>query len=180
MSLKVDVEKYFVPPEIKLKSLRRLLLAWDGQWFLKIYLENGINKAIELNRKVRASFGKIEMKTILKFLGKKEADDFLDALKIILTYSEIFFGEGLKEEHCFRNGSAEVKIYRCPAFEGVKKAGLERIDQACIACESLWKTWIKTLLPKSNVEVEFIKRKGFGDALCQIILKELNKGFLKN
>ena len=48
--------------EAAVKLLGRLMLAWDGQWFLKVAQECGVETAVALNAKVRSSFGRIEIR----------------------------------------------------------------------------------------------------------------------
>ncbi|MEW6233053.1 MAG: hypothetical protein AB1566_12175 [Chloroflexota bacterium] len=59
----------------KLKVLQKLMLYWDGQWYLKVVDRYGLEEAIALNRRVRTAFGRIEMRTMLQALrlGKGDA-----------------------------------------------------------------------------------------------------------
>jgi hypothetical protein len=61
---------------------------------------------------------------------------------------------------------AEVLVRRCAAFEGAKRADLARTDQACVACEGLWAAWLGTLLPETQVKVDYPARMGMGDNHC--------------
>jgi hypothetical protein len=36
------VERYAIPPEKQARMLALLAMAWDGQWFLKVYDEYGM------------------------------------------------------------------------------------------------------------------------------------------
>ncbi|NOY77072.1 MAG: L-2-amino-thiazoline-4-carboxylic acid hydrolase, partial [Calditrichaeota bacterium] len=132
-----------IPCEEKIKMLSRLLLAWDGQWFLKTVQEIGLEKAVEQNARVRTSFAKIEMREMLKRLGLKKAKDLPQAVAIIQKYSELFGGNRIQAEWELRGETeATLRVHRCPALEGAKKAGLARVDQPCVACERLWPTWL--------------------------------------
>jgi hypothetical protein len=53
------VEQYAIPPEKQARMLALLAMAWDGQWFLKVYEEYGWDAAAQLNARVRAAFGRI-------------------------------------------------------------------------------------------------------------------------
>ena len=66
---------------------------------------------------------------------------------------------------------AEVRVHRCAAFEGAKRANLPRVDQACVACEGLWNAWLESLLPDSQVEVRYPARLGKGDPQCSFIIQ---------
>jgi hypothetical protein len=156
------------------QMLRRLILYWDGQWFLKTVEAFGLDAAIELNAQVRTSFGRIEMRTLLKTVGKPHADDLPDAMELLETYADAFLGTALRAEFAVLDASrAEVIIRRCAAYEGAKLAALPRQDQACVACETLWNAWLETLLPEAKVAVEYPMRQGMGDPHCHFVLQTL-------
>jgi hypothetical protein len=154
------------------RMLRKLMLYWDGQWFLKTVEVFGLEAAIDLNARVRASFGRIEMRLLLKTLGRSKADDLADALHLLQTYAETFMGTRLRAEF-FVQGSdqAEVIVRRCAAYEGAKRAALPRADQACIACETLWDAWLETLMPDRQVEIQYPVRQGKGDSICRFLIQ---------
>lgn len=165
------LQPYELSEKTKVNMLRKLALYWDGQWFLKTVDEFGLEAGIKMNARVRAAFGRIEMRTLLKAVKKKRADDLMDAMRLIETYSEVFMGNRLRAEFStLAADRAEVLIYRCAAYEGAKLAGLERVDQACVACETLWKAWVETLLPDVPIEVQYPMRQGKGDAHCRFII----------
>lgn len=73
--------------------LRKLLLYWDGQWFLKTVDEYG------------------------NAVGKPRADDLLDAMRLITTYAELLMGAGFRAE--FRrldSDCVDFLIHRCTAY----------------------------------------------------------------
>ena len=155
----------------QVRMLRKLMLYWDGQWFLKAMEAHGLEAAIELNARVRRSFGRIEMRQLLKAVGKPQADDLADALRLLATYAETFMGPGLRAEFVFRSADrAEVHIRRCAAYEGARRANLPRQDQACIACEGLWPAWLEVLLPDTPLRVEAAARMGLGDPACRFVI----------
>jgi hypothetical protein len=64
-----------------------------------------------------------------------------------------------------------VLVRRCAAYEGAKRAALPRVDQACIACETLWNAWLEILLPGAQVQVQYPMRLGKGDPRCQFLVE---------
>lgn len=153
------------------RMLGKLMLFWDGQWFLKAVEAFGLDAAIELNARVRTSFGRIEMRTLLKAVGKQKADDLADAMRLLETYSQAFMGDRLRAEFTVMSDEqAEVIVSRCAAYEGAKLAALPRQDQACIACETLWHAWLRALLPEAAWEVQYPMRQGRGDPKCRFLL----------
>jgi hypothetical protein len=155
----------------QVQMLRKLMLYWDGQWFLKTVEAAGLEAAIDLNAQVRASFGRIEMRVLLKTLAKAQADDLADAMRLLETYSAAFLGRGLRAEFAALDvDRAEVIVRQCVVYEGAKLAALPRADQACVACETVWNAWLETLLPGTHVEVEYPLRQGKGDPYCRFII----------
>jgi hypothetical protein len=167
-------DSYALSDAEQTQMLRRLILYWDGQWFLKTVEAFGLDAAIDLNAQVRTSFGRIEMRTLLKAVGKPHADDLPDAIRLLEAYAHAFMGGALRAEFAVPDaGRAEVIVRRCAAYEGAKLAGLPRQDQACVACETLWNAWLETLLPDTTVAVEYPMRQGQGDAHCHFVLQAL-------
>jgi len=163
--------RYALSPEVQASMLRKLALYWDGQWFLKTVDQFGLDAGIRMNARVRAAFGRIEMRIMLKALGKKEADGLVEAMEIIAAYGEILMGSALRVEHTVLTPErAEVIIRRCAAYEGARRAGLPRVDQACVACETLWGAWLETLLPGKPIEVAYPMRQGKGDPYCHFVV----------
>jgi hypothetical protein len=153
------------------RMLGKLMLFWDGQWFLKAADAFGLDAAIELNARVRSSFGRIEMRTVLKAVGKQKADDLADAMQLLETYAQAFMGDRLRAEFTVLNDEqAEVVVSRCAAYEGAKLAALPRQDQACVACETLWSAWLQALLPEAAWEVQVPMRQGKGDPICRFLI----------
>ncbi len=156
----------------QVQMLRKLMLYWDGQWFLKAVETFGLQAAIDLNARVRTSFGRIEMRTLLKTVGKSRADDLADALRLLETYADTFMGSRLRAEFAaLSDHRAEVLVHRCAAYEGAKRAALPRVDQACVACETLWDAWLEALLPDVPVEIRYPRRLGKGDSHCHFTIR---------
>jgi hypothetical protein len=150
--------------------LALLAMAWDGQWFLKVCDEYGWEAAARLNAQVRAAFGRIEMRRMLRALGKRAADDLLDAARIILTYFQEVLAAGFDAEFAIEGNQAEITIARCAALSGSKRAGLERYDQSCIACQELWHAYFEVLLPDTPIEVEMKEQMGHGASRCRVVI----------
>jgi hypothetical protein len=170
----MTTDSYTLSDAEQVQMLRRLILYWDGQWFLKTAEACGLDAAIELNAQVRTSFGRIEMRTLLKAVRKPRADDLPDAMRLLETYAHAFMGTALRAEFAVLDaGRAEVTVRRCAAYEGAKLAALPRQDQACVACETLWNAWLEMLLPEATVAVQYPMRQGKGDPHCHFVLQTL-------
>ena len=170
----MTTDSYVLSDAEQVQMLRRLILYWDGQWFLKTAEAFGLDAAIELNAQVRTSFGRIEMRTLLKAVRKSRADDLPDAMGLLEIYTNAFMGRALRAEFAMLDaGRAEVIVRRCAAYEGAKLAALPRQDQACVTCETLWNAWLEMLLPDVRVAVEYPMRQGKGDPHCHFVLQTL-------
>jgi hypothetical protein len=166
------VKTYSLADADQVQMLRKLMLYWDGQWFLKAVEAFGLDAAVDLNAKVRASFGRIEMRTLLKTLGKRQADDLPDAVHLLEAYAGAFMGAALRAEFAILSAHrAEVIIRRCAAYEGAKLAALPRVDQACVACETLWNAWFEILLPGAEIDIHYPLRQGKGHDHCCFLIQ---------
>lgn len=160
---------YFISPEVRAQTMAALALGWDGQWFLKVQDKFGWEAAAEINARVRASFAKLEMRATLRALGKRAADDLADAVAVWEAYVRMFGGDvgAFVGELIVEGDAIYITVSRCAAWEGAKRANLERTDQACIACETVWQAWYGALLPAYDVSQQVIARQGMGAAQCQ-------------
>ena len=165
------MEPYTVPAEKRARMLALLAMAWDGQWFLKVYDEYGWEAAVRLNARVRVAFGRIEMRRMLRALRKRTADDLEDATQIILAYFRDVLAAGFDAEASSEGERAEITVTRCAALSGARRAGLERYDQACIACQGLWHAYFEVLLPHIPVEVEMKECMGHGASRCHTVIR---------
>jgi hypothetical protein len=154
-----------------IRVLARLMLAWDGQWFLKVCDEFDWQTAAGLNARVRAAFGRIEMRSMLQVLGKESADDLHDAVRILRTYIEQVFAAGFVGDFRVAGNRLDAYVTECAAWEGAQQAALERTDQACIACERVWVAWFKTLLPNRDISFDIQARMGYGAPRCHFVLQ---------
>ncbi len=150
----------------KVAMLGRLALAWDGQWFLKVYDEYGWDAAARINARVRHAFGRIEMRSILRALGKRRAESLEEGCRILQIYFDLL-GPGFQGEFQVDDSHASVTVRRCAALAGARMANLERHDQACIGCPGLFRVYFETLLPGYAVEVETVEQMGYGAEQCR-------------
>jgi hypothetical protein len=145
-------------------------MAWDGQWFLKVCDKYGWEAATELNAQVRSAFGRIEMRRMLRALGKRSADDLADVAKIIHSYFQEVLAAGFDAEFAVEDDRVEVTVTRCAALSGSRRAGLERHDQSCVACSGLWHAYLEVLLPDTPIEIEMGEQMGYGASSCHVTI----------
>jgi hypothetical protein len=161
---------YEIPAEARAEVMAGLALAWDGQWFLKVNDKFGWDAAAEINVRTRNAFGRIEMRSTLLALGKKKANDLQDALDVWQAYFRMFGADRgvFAGDYAIEGDALTVTVHKCAAWEGAKRAKLEKDVQACLTCDSLWKAWFDTLLPDHDVSQEVVARMGFGDPQCRV------------
>jgi hypothetical protein len=165
------LEQYTIAPEKTAHLLALLAMAWDGQWFLKVHDEYGWEAAARLNAQVRAAFGRIEMRRMLRALGKRAADDLEDAAQIIQAYFWNVLAAGFDADFDIQDNRATITVTRCAALSGARRANLERHDQACIACLGLWHAYFDVLLPDTPVAVEVKEQMGYGASQCRFVIQ---------
>lgn len=168
-----ESELYEFPAEARSALLTRLLMAWDGQWYLKVYDRFGWDAATELNARVRADYGRIEIRSALRALGKRRADDLADAVRVLRSYYQLY-GDAFEARYQASDKQVDAFVSRCAALDGSKRARLERHDQACIACETLWPGWFRALMPGREFSLEIDGRMGYGAARCHFIVRQLD------
>ena len=156
------------------KLLGKLMLAWDGQWFLKTAQERGVETAVALNAKVRASFGRIEIREFLRAKGHSGARSVAEAVALLSEYQRIFLGEGMVAEWEMDGDTVAVCVSRCSPQEGAGKAGL-RPDTPCVACETVWDSWLEAVMPGSRWETQIHASMGRGAEVCRILLKQIQE-----
>lgn len=161
--------------EAAVKLLGRLMLAWDGQWFLKTAQECGVETAVALNANVRSSFGRIEIREFLKAKGHPGAKSVAEAVELLSEYQKIFLGEGMAAEWQVQGDTVAVCVSRCSPQQGAGKAGL-RPDTPCVACETVWNTWLQAAMPGSRWETQIEASMGRGAQSCRIVLKQDREG----
>jgi len=164
------VREYRLPAEVRARVMGELAMAWDGQWFLKVMEECGLDTAVRINARVRAAQGRLEMRAMLRALGKERADDLTDALAIIRAYTPMLMGDTVVASfEVLPDGRCRVLIDRCKAYEGSRRAGLPRSDQACLGCPGLWEAWLSVLLGDPPPVLP-VRRMGMGDERCEYII----------
>ena len=151
--------------------MARLAMAWDGQWFLKVYDEFGWDMAATINAHVRQAFGRIEMLLLMRSLGKHRAEDLQDAVHLLRAYYNQVFIAGFQGSFEVCGNTVHISVTKCAAMEGSQKAGLERRDQACIACAGLFQIFFETLLRGQTVIVDTIEQMGCGAERCHSIVR---------
>ena len=119
------------------------------------------------------SFGRIEMREVLRALGKERAGSVEEAIRIIELYAEAFMGGGLQARWERDGAGVELQVLRCSPQAGAAKAGL-RPDTPCIACAELWNVWFASLLPGSRWKTEIREAMGRGAPACRIRIEEVN------
>ena len=169
---------YEIPYEVRAQVMAGLALAWDGQWFLKVNDRFGWDTAAEINTRTRHAFGRLEMRSTLQALGKKKADDLRDALEVWQAYFRMFGADRgvFAGSYEIEGDALTVTVHKCAAWEGARRAKLEKDVQACLTCEKLWQIWFSALLPDHEVGQETIARMGLGDPACRFQVKAKAKG----
>ncbi len=158
-------------PDRAAALLGRLMLAWDGQWFLKVAESCGLEKAVALNARVRTSFGRIEIREYLKALGLGRAESVEQAVRLLDRYGRIFLRDGMRAEWSVTPEGVEIAVSRCLPQEGAARAGLKP-DTPCIACETVWGAWLETALPGTKWDTEVPCAMGRGAATCRIVVNQ--------
>jgi hypothetical protein len=165
-------KSYEISSELRAQVMAGLALAWDGQWFLKVNDKYGWDAAAELNIRTRIAFGRIEMRSTLLALGKSKAANLPDALEVWQAYFRMFGADRgvFAGDYVIEGETLTVTVHKCAAWEGAKRAKLEKDVQACLTCDNLWKAWFGTLLPDHDVKQDVLARMGFGDPQCRFLV----------
>jgi hypothetical protein len=146
--------------------LQQLVLAWDGQWFLKTSEKYGTDEAVALNQTVGRSCQRLVARMSLKAWKAEKAADFEDAGRMIRGLLDWSLGNFWKSDFEIAKDSIRIEVVRCPFFEGAKQANLERTDQACLNCAFAWSVWIDALLPGQEVKVTHLSKISEGSTSC--------------
>lgn len=151
---------YTIDPQKQTEFLRWLMFAWDGQWQARAVAVYGPVEAFRLNARVRAAFGKVEMKALLALVGKEHAVNLADAANLLETYFNFvwsdrgFQGQFLPPETA-PNGMSRmvVQVRQMTALDSLKKAAQAAGEDPRLCCEMLWHAWLETLLPDTQFQV---------------------------
>jgi hypothetical protein len=165
-------DKHDLPPEQAIELLSRLMLSWDGQWFLKVAQACGVEKGVELNALTRASFGRIEMREFLRALRHPGAASIQEATELVHAYQSLFLGRGVDATFEVDGDTVSVAVGRCSPQEGAGRAGL-RPDTPCVACETVWDAWLGAAMPGSRWTTDVQAAMGRGAGACKIVLKKI-------
>jgi hypothetical protein len=125
---------------------------------------------VELNARVRTSFGRIEIREYLKALKLPAARSLPEAVRLVEAYGRLFLGEGLQTSWELRGDEVGIRVLKCLPQEGAGRAGL-RPDTPCVACESVWGAWLETALPGTSWSTEIRRSKGRGADSCEIVVR---------
>jgi hypothetical protein len=152
-------------PSQRENILRRNWWGHDGRWFLFVANELGFEKANDMNMEINKAVGKMEIKNLMAISGLTEdsiRSDLLEVLKanLYLCAKDVFDLKEFVEE----SGSLVMRIERCPAHTGTRKAGYVS-DYQC-ACFKRVEGWIEA----AGVGGTALIRKSLmkGDQFCEI------------
>ena len=165
-------DAYDLPPQKAIELLGRLMLSWDGQWFLKTAEAFGVEKGVELNARTRFSFGRIELREFLRALGHPGATTVREATELVHAYHRLFLGGGMDAGFEVEGDTVTIRVTRCSPQEGSARAGL-RTDTPCVACETVWDAWLGSAMPGSSWTTEIAASMGRGAGACKIVLKKI-------
>lgn len=134
----------------KEKILRDIWIAHDGRWFLKSAEKLGFDVATQLNLTVTRSFGKTEIKQLLKEIGKIEIKSIEDLKGFLVLASDLYCPIDHKYEYSIiHQNSLSVKILQCYVYKNVSLAGTTDIHQC--AGKQRFISWLEALDLKGNV-----------------------------
>lgn len=163
---------YLLDDSRKNELLRGLMLAWDGQWFIKIAERFGMEDALLMNEAVGNAVKKLIARMSLRAWNREKADDFMDAGRMMQSILDWTQGGYMHTSFDISTESIRIAVSFCQAYEGARKANLKRMDQACLNCQSMWPIWIETLLPGQKVAIDYASRISQGDATCLIHIRK--------
>lgn len=164
-------DHFELPPDKAVTLLGRLMLAWDGQWFLKTAEACGVETAVALNARVRTSFGRIEIREFLKAKGHPGAATVEEAVSLVREYQHLFLGDGIAAGLEVDGDRVSVEVSKCAPQMGAGKAGL-RPDTPCVACDTVWTAWFETAMPGSRWTSGVKAAMGRGAPSCLIVLEK--------
>lgn len=160
-------------------TLRRLLLAWDGQWFLKTAEQIGFDAAVELNARVRRSFARIEIREWMRDLGAQPRVLALaEAFELLARYLCLGEPGEMQAELVAHGATGAITVHYCPAYAAVRQAGHPRQDAACVACAGTWEAWLGRLLchEEETVTVRIATRLSQGAPTCALTARLAESG----
>ena len=143
--------------------LRRSYSAVDGLWFMMIEKQFSFDKALELDAEVWSILPKIQARKVKELLSLegKGVSDFVKAIKVKLEAEEYDYEiETNGDDHI------QIKMYRCPWFEMLKKANREHLASkiADAICPAEFDVWLKEF--DLNMKISTPSRFCDGDNVC--------------
>ncbi len=161
------MSKYLIGQDKQLEMLRWLMLAWDGQWLARATAMYSPEEAGKLHTRVRTAYGKLEMRVLLNILGKERAASLSDAGEMLQTFFGLISGEQNYEGKFWpvqagTGGGAhlQIEITRMTSLATLKKAAENAHESPGLACELLWSSWLETLLPGAQLQVNMRSQAG--------------------
>ena len=146
----MDIKNNFLSAKQKEEILRDIWIAHDGRWFLKTAEKLGFDIATQLNLAVTKSFGKTEIKRLLKEIGKPEIAKIDDLRDFLLIASDLYCPLEHKYEYSIINkNNLSVKILQCYVHKNVSHAGTTEIHQC--AGKQRFISWLEALALKGTV-----------------------------
>lgn len=117
-------------PAVRERSLRDSQVANDAFWFYAVQKLAGVDVANRLNGEVVRQFGCIEMARLLRQLRVEPAVDAAGLLALLEQALELFVKDLFQADVTRDGDRIHLRVRRCFAFEGVRRAGLEH----CYRC----------------------------------------------
>lgn len=140
----MDKKNNFLTAKQKEKVLRDIWIAHDGRWFLKTAERLGFDIATQLNLAVTKSFGKTEIKSLLKEIGKPEIINIDELKGFFLVASDLYCPFEHKFEYSIIDkNNLSVKILQCYVHKNVSLAGTTEIHQC--AGKQRFISWLEAL-----------------------------------
>jgi hypothetical protein len=115
---------------VRERSLRDSQVANDAFWFYAVHQFAGVEVANRLNGEVVRQFGRIEMARLLRQLRVEPAVDAAGLFALLEQALELFVKDLFQADVTREGDQIHLRVRRCFAFEGVRRAGLEH----CYRC----------------------------------------------
>lgn len=152
----------------KAEILRDIWIAHDGRWFIKTAAGKGFDVATELNLAVQESFGKTEMKRLLKEFGGSRIENIQDLHWFLVTASEVYCPA--EHKYVYRvidEDKISLKILQCYVHINVSLAGNTGVHTC--AARTRFEAWLKGL--GLNGEIINTAETGTCGGSCDFVFK---------
>lgn len=107
--------------------LRRSWIANDALWFYEVHRALGASAANRLNVAVVRAFARIEMVRLLRALGLTSVASFDEYLEVFRRAADLFLTGIFEYEEQADSGTQRLHVRKCFAYEGVARAGLDKV-----------------------------------------------------